>query len=138
MPHADIAGQAHHVAGMKNVPDEPVALADTQPVFAPGDNPCGILTPMLKHGQRIIYSLIDRPARDYSNYTTHETGSALLAEIRNENVEIQILLDAFLEQIESFGRHQPEPVGDKFAIGYQHRTPPPVIVVEVGKLPGHY
>ena len=71
MSNADIAGQTHHVPGMKYVAHQPVALAHVEAVLTPGHNSRRILPPVLQYRQRIINCLTDRAFLNDSDNAAH-------------------------------------------------------------------
>jgi hypothetical protein len=71
MANADVAGQPVHMALPKYVPDESIAFALSQPVIAPGDDTCSVLTTVLHHGKRVIQRLTDCSMTYDSSNTAH-------------------------------------------------------------------
>ena len=71
MTEPDVAAQAQHVPFLEHVPDEPVALAQTQPAAVVGHDARGILASVLQHGERVVERLIDGFLSDDSDDSTH-------------------------------------------------------------------
>ena len=69
--HADIAGQAQHVARMEYVANQAVALADTKAVFTPGNDARRVLPAVLQDSQRVVDRLVNRFFSNYSDNAAH-------------------------------------------------------------------
>ena len=71
VPHADIAGQAQHVARMEYVANQAAALADTQTALTPGHDARRVLPAVLQDGQRVVDRLVNGFFSNYSDNATH-------------------------------------------------------------------
>jgi hypothetical protein len=75
MTDADIARQPQHVTLVKNVSHQAIALPNVQPVFTPGNDARGILTPVLEDRERIVDGLVDRAFANDSYDAAHNNKS---------------------------------------------------------------
>jgi hypothetical protein len=71
MSHANIAGQAQHVARPEYVANQAVALAYVKSMLTPGHDARRILPAVLQHSQRIVDRLVNRFFSNYSDYAAH-------------------------------------------------------------------
>ena len=71
MTYPDVADQPLHVAGVKNVTNQSVILAQEKALILEGNNTRCILAPVLKYGQRIIERLINVRSTDDADNATH-------------------------------------------------------------------
>ena len=71
VPDAGIAEQLGHIAGVKDVCYEPVALVKVEAVFKGCGDAGSILTAMLKHGKRVVDNLTDRLVSEDTDNSTH-------------------------------------------------------------------
>jgi hypothetical protein len=73
MSYTNVALKSTHMAGVKNVGNEPFGLAQSELPVKISHDSSSILASMLKHGKSIIDQLVDMDivTSDYSNDAAH-------------------------------------------------------------------